>query len=289
MGQAVVGSEAVASELVSRGHLRWNYRAIFPDVYIPKDAEPTMVDLARAAFLWSKRRGIITGRAAAALHGAEWIDPTHPVELLCANNRPPRGIITRRDRVGTDEVVVLAGIPVASPARTAFDLGRHLPRTQALAHLDALSRATGITAAHVWPLALRYKGIRNICQFRRVIDLMDPGAQSPKESWLRLLLIDAGYPRPTTQIPVCNDWGEPFAYLDMGWEGPLIAVEYDGDEHRKDRSRYVWDERRLREVRRRGWLHVKVIAEDRPADILARVAEAWAQRESEGVVVKQPA
>lgn len=59
--------------------------------------------------------------------------------------------------------------------------------------------------------------------------------------------------------------------------------------YRKDRSRYVWDERRLREVRRRGWLHVKVIAEDRPADILARVAEAWAQRESEGVVVKQPA
>jgi hypothetical protein len=28
-----------------------------------------------------------------------------------------------------------------------------------------------------------------------------PGAQSPKETWLRLLLIQAGLPRPQTQIP----------------------------------------------------------------------------------------
>jgi hypothetical protein len=32
-------------------------------------------------------------------------------------------------------------LPVTSVARTAFDLGRHLPRGQALARLDALMRA----------------------------------------------------------------------------------------------------------------------------------------------------
>ncbi len=34
---------------------------------------------------------------------------------------------------------------------------------------------------------------------------MDAGAQSPKETWLRLLLIDAGFPRPQTQIPVFDN------------------------------------------------------------------------------------
>jgi very-short-patch-repair endonuclease len=118
---------------------------------------------------------------------------------------------------------------------------------------------------------------------------MDAGAQSPKETWLRLLLIDAGYPRPQTQIPVTDSWGVEFAYLDMGWPELLIAVEYDGDQHRRDRSQYVWDERRLRKLLRLGWLHVKVIAEDRPQDILARVHQAWTQREREGMAVKLPA
>ena len=91
---------------------------------------------------------------------------------------------------------------------------------------------------------------------------MDGGAQSPKETWLRLLLIDAGYPRPTTQVPVIDGWGRTFAYLDMGWDDVMIAVEYDGDQHRTDRIRYAWDVKRLRRVRQIGWHHVKVIAED---------------------------
>jgi len=58
----------------------------------------------------------------------------------------------------------------------------------------------------------------------------------------------------------------------------MITVEYDGDQHRTDRIRYTWDVIRLRRVRQVGWHHIKVIAEDRPRDILARVAEAWASR-----------
>ena len=54
------------------------------------------------------------------------------------------------------------------------------------------------------------------------------GAQSPKETWLRLVLIQAGLPRPQTQIPVYDEFGEVIAYLDMGWEDVKVAVEYDG-------------------------------------------------------------
>jgi hypothetical protein len=184
---------------------------------------------AQAAYLWSRRRSVITGRAAAAPHGAKWVDDTEPVELIWTNNHQPTGILTRRERIACDEILVAEGLPVATPVRTAFDLGRHLAREKAVAHLDALASATGISTHDVTLLAERYAGARGNRGLRDSIDLMDAGAQSPKETWLRLLLIDAGYPRPQTQIPATDDWGMEFAFLDMGWPDVKIAVEYDGD------------------------------------------------------------
>ncbi|KUI26732.1 hypothetical protein AU196_18025 [Mycobacterium sp. IS-1742] len=289
MGTVFLGSEAVARGEIPQYRLRSAYRAIFPDVYQPAVAEPSLYANTVGAWLWSKRRGVITGRAAAALHGAEWIDENAPIELIWRNNRPPQGIITRNDRFTCDEVVEINGLPVASIQRTAFDLGRFLGRGAAVAHLDALARATGLTADHVMPVADRYKGARGVRLCRKALDLMDAGAQSPKETWLRLLLLDAGFPRPTTQIPVLDDYGDPFAHLDMGWENLKIAVEYDGKQHQVDRPRYVWDHKRLTMLKRRGWLHVRVINEDRPYDIVRRVREAWAQRETAHSVAKRSA
>jgi hypothetical protein len=39
---------------------------------------------------------------------------------------------------------------------------------------------------------------RGLHQLSRALSLVDPGAESPKETWLRLLLIRAGLPKPTT-------------------------------------------------------------------------------------------
>jgi very-short-patch-repair endonuclease len=125
----------------------------------------------------------------------------------------------------------------------------------------------------------RYKGRRGMKSARSALELIDDGAQSPKETWLRLLLIRAGLPTPQTQIAVRNEWGYAEAYLDMGWENMKIAVEYDGDQHRTDRAQYVKDIRRLAMLERRGWLVIRVIAEDYPDDIVRRVREAFARRE----------
>ncbi|BBY31219.1 hypothetical protein [Mycolicibacterium sediminis] len=285
MAIVFLGSEALDRKQVTWGQLRRHYRAIYPDVYLPVIAEPSLYANTVGAWLWSKRRGPITGRAAAALHGAKWVAETTPVEIMWTNNRPPPGIITRDNHFLYDDVMEMDGMAVATPQRAAYDLARFLPRDQAVAHLDALAGATGLAADHVAPLIHRYKGARGIRGLRAAVDLMDGGAQSPKETWLRLLLIDAGYPRPRTQIPLLDDWGSEFAFLDMGWEDVRIAVEYDGDQHRTDRRQYAWDVKRLRLVAEHDWLHVKVIAEDRPRDVLERVGQAWAAR---GVAVPGP-
>ena len=276
MDVPIVGSEALASGALTRGQLRWKYRPIFPDVYLPKHSDRTLEQTTIGAWLWSERRSTITGRAAAALHGAKWVGETAPVELLWRNNHPPPGIIARNEAFAADEVVTIRGLSVATPARTGFDLARHLLGATAVAHLDDLARATRITRRDLINLVDRYPRARGNKRARVAIDMMDAGAESPKESWLRLVLISAGLPPPTTQILVTD--GPFVAYLDMGWETPMVAVEYDGDHHRLDRSQYVKNIRRAEIVERLGWHVIRVIKEDRPRDIVERVTRALSQR-----------
>jgi very-short-patch-repair endonuclease len=272
----IVGSEAVASGALTRGQLRWNYRPIFPDVYIPKFANRTLDVMTTGAWLWSARRSTVTGRAAAALHGARWVNETAPIELLWRNNHCPPGIIARDERFSPDEVTSFRGLTVATAARVGFDLARHLPGAAAVAQLDDLARATRITKQDLLTLVDRYPGARGNKRARSLIDLMDAGAESPKESWLRVVLINAGFPRSSTQVRVRD--GHWVAFLDMGWEPELVAVEYDGDHHRRDRGQYVKDIRRAEILDRLGWRVVRVVKEDRPRDIVQRVALALGRR-----------
>jgi hypothetical protein len=211
------------------------------------------------------------------MHGALWVHPGTPIELIAPATRPPRGIFTRDELISDDELVLIDGMAVTSPARTAFDLARHLHRDLAVHHLDALARATGIKAADVLALRDRYRRARGRDRCGVAVDLMDGGAQSPKETWLRLLVIDEGFPRPRTQIHVTD--GINNAFLDMGWDGPMIGLDYDGEFHQTDRPRFIHDIGRNELVRSQGWLDLHVVAEHRRAFIVHRLKEAFAQRQ----------
>jgi very-short-patch-repair endonuclease len=68
------------------------------------------------------------------------------------------------------------------------------------------------------------------------------------------------------------------AWLDMGWRDYKVAVEYDGDHHRKDRRQYVKDIARLRMLEALGWIVIRVIAEDKPTAVIARVEDSLIRR-----------
>ncbi|OBK53698.1 hypothetical protein [Mycobacterium sp. 1081908.1] len=277
MDEVFRGSEALRRGRLSPYQLRTAFRAIYPDVYLAEYAAPSLRRRSRAAWLWSGRRGVLAGLAAAALHGANWVDDDEPIELIWRNPHSPIGVITRNQRIEPDEVTRVAGLPVTTPARTAFDLSRQLPVAQAVARLDALMRASPFSLEDVLPLTKRYPGARGLRRLRAALPLVDAGAASPKETWLRLLLIEAGLPVPATQISVRENW-RLVGVLDMGWEKYKVAAEYDGDQHRTDRRQYVRDQARLRELAEVGWIVVRVIAEDKPEDVVQRVRAALIRR-----------
>ncbi len=153
-----IGSEARASGIVRKHELRSRYRAIFPDVYMPRAAVPTLRQRAEAAWLWSNRNGVVAGLTAAGLHGAKWVDDALPVELVLPNARAPEGLRTYRLRLDDDELRSVGGLPVTTPVRTAFDIGRRRPTVSTVAQMDALFRATGINVGAVAAIAARHPG-----------------------------------------------------------------------------------------------------------------------------------
>src|SRR6185369_9092776 len=113
--QPFVGSEALASGVLTRYELRRYYRAIMPDVYLDKRVQPTFRQRTLAAYLWSRREAVVSGLAASALHGAKWIDDNSPVELIWGNARSPHGVVTRDQLLLVNEIQRLDGVRVTTP------------------------------------------------------------------------------------------------------------------------------------------------------------------------------
>jgi very-short-patch-repair endonuclease len=278
MSPILVGSLAVAAGSVTKYDLRARYERVLPDIYVPRGFTPALSDRVEATWLWSQRQGIVSGWAASALHGAKWVPDDAPIEIIWPGRKGLAGVIVRRDTLLAEEVTIRNGMPVTTVARTAFDLARHGSAGRAIERLDALAAATDFKSDEVLAVASRHPHVKGLRRVPDLLDRSDAGAQSPKETWLRLLLIEAGFPRPRTQIPVGRPDGYRYYYLDMGWQELMVAVEYDGGHHFADPVQVRSDIERLETLAAMGWIVIRVVAGDRAMSIVRRVQDAWALR-----------
>ncbi|MED5812837.1 hypothetical protein VST63_10740 [Mycolicibacterium sp. 050232] len=278
MGDPFVGTEALASGALTRHELRTRFRAIHRDIYVARDARPTALLRAKAAWLRSRGHGVLAGFSASAFHGARWIDASLPAYVIDTNNRrPARGIVTWADAIEDDEICRVGDIRLTTPTRTAVDLACKFPDDTAVAAIDALARATRLKVADIERAAERHSGRKGIKRARATIALVDPGAESPQETWLRLLVVRAGYPRPQTQYPVCNEYDVVIGEVDLAWPELKIALEYEGIHH-TDPETLRKDIARIDEMIEMDWIVIRVTRRDGAANVLGRVAKAWASR-----------
>ncbi|WP_395307478.1 hypothetical protein V4U86_18920 [Mycobacterium sp. AMU20-3851] len=266
-----LGSEALARGTMTRGVLRARYTADLPNIYLPKDTEPTLLDRAKAAWLWSKKSGIIAGRTAAGFYRDPWQISSDPVDLIARNSRHPPGIVLHNERICVDEITYRHGLPITTPVRTALDLARHLPRDEAVTLLDPLVAATGISREDIWQLAKRYRGMRDVRTADAAILDIDPGARTPEQTRVRLLLSDNGF-RPThSQIRVTDGFKE--VLLAMGW--PALKIGVDCDLADAPTTYIVATSEFLRS---QGWLYVPVLPQHADSVISHRVRNAvWSR------------
>jgi very-short-patch-repair endonuclease len=189
----------------------------------------------------------------------------------------------RSNCIRDDELCTVDGIRCTAAARTAYDLGRRLRGETAVIRIDALLNAARCGVAEVGSIAAHYPGARGVRTLAYRTRPGRRGAESPRETRLRLLLVQSGLRRPVTQIPVANDWGRVVRRIDMGWPESMVGAEYDGEQHFDNPDDYANDIVRLEFLADRGWTIVRVSARqlryERPM-IVARVRRALAAADS---------
>jgi hypothetical protein len=230
-------------------------------VLMPSAAGADPVARAAAVALVLPDRAAICRGVAAWVHGVDARPPwqrSEPLVLECVVPRgtePPDlpGVVAHVDRLDHHDVARVGGVPVTTVERTALDLARTGPPHMALAALDALAHAGLVDVGRLAGRLDEWRGQRGVAQARRLVAWCEPLTESFGESWLRLRLLDAGFPRPTAQISVRRDGREVYR-LDLGWPRRRLAVEYDGLDHHGTDALHARDlVRRQQLAREWGW------------------------------------
>lgn len=274
-------AEALASYVLTFHELRQFHTVVHPGVWVRRGTELTATECAQAAWLWSRRAGVLAGITASGLLGAKWVEPDIPVELIHTNRRPPPRIIVYTDQLLPAEIRTVSGLPVTTAARTAFDIGRRLEWVQAVQRIDALMNATHVTVEDIAGVIAVHPGIRGLTKLRKVLQWVDAGSESPYETLTRIILLRNGFPRPHTQVRVRNENGTIIARIDMGWPQWRVGVDFDGAHHWTDPKQRTKDIERYAILADLGWIDIRVTAEmvhNKPGMFLKRVGHALRDR-----------
>lgn len=252
-------------------------------VDVARAADP--LTLMSAAWLITGPKALVAGPTAAFLHGCRAVAPT-PVHLVVpygSRRRSGRGIVIHNARFLDTDHEERCGLPVLGLERVLADLLCTLSPADALAVTDeVLARAEG---QHRDALRARIRHrVRTRPDSRgtrigtRILELATGRAESPAESWLLWRVVDSGFPVPEVNWWVYDLDGRPLYRLDLAWPSVRIVVEYDG--HAAHVGREHRDEARAWDLRRRGWIVIRVNADDlrTTARIEGELHEAFAAR-----------
>jgi len=244
--------------LLRAGHLR----RVFRGVYVDSGAEDTPLTRAHALRLVVPPHVVVTEELSAWVRGVDLrargdhiIPPpltvTAPLERTRVRQQGTHG---SRRMLEPRDVEERLGILRTTSLRTAIDLGRKRPRPRALAAIDGLMATGDFSRADLLDEIPRFRGFRGVVQLRELALIADPAAESPAESVMRLLWVDAGLPPVTVQISVCNALGVEIYRLDMGLPEIRYAAEYDGQAWHSSPEQRTHDRRRRARLAEQGWV-----------------------------------
>lgn len=221
---------------------------------------------AAAGQLTAGPRSVLVDRTAAFVHGCRSVDVarTHVRLPYGCHTTSRAGLAVHHGRAFADDIVERDGLRVLPLDRVVADLLCHPDAADALAVTDEALRLARpdheqFRADVRKRLRLRHDP-RGTVAGAFLLDLASPDADSPPESWVRLGLIDRGFPVPEVNWSVTDVAGRELFRIDMAWPGQRIALEYDG--YVAHAGREIEDDARQAELERRGWIVVRVRKED---------------------------
>ncbi|MEU1970128.1 hypothetical protein ABZ477_00550 [Microbacterium sp. NPDC019599] len=177
--------------------------------------------------------------------------------------------------------MVIGGLRTTTLARTFVDLAEVLDVSALVAVGDRmLWRQHPLLAREALQRAVdRAQGRRGFRTATAALGLLDDGAESAKESELRLLLRSAGFGPFASNVELRDGRGAFVARVDLALPDLRIAIEYEGDHHR-DKEQWRRDIARRRRIEALGWTYLPVTQADLddPRRLVADLAAALVGR-----------
>jgi len=205
-----------------------------------------------------------------------------------------RGRIRRPGVVGWERAqeelptFLLQGVPVLAPADVWCQLSTLLSREWLVAVGDFLISGERAESGRRPPLCQisqlvaaveRHGSRRGAKALRWALGMLRAPVDSPRESLLRLALIAGGLPEPEVQLEVNTAAG--IRHGDLGYREARPLIEYQGDEHRTSRARWLKDLTRIQLLEDAGY-RVMLVGSDDLRDgaqgLIARVRRALSSR-----------
>lgn len=236
-------------------------------VRLPSAVGDASHDLFAALLAVQRPRQFFSHATAALIHGLPvprriGLVPIHVASpSFTARMRRP-GVVGHRVKA---RVVEVSGFAVESLEDCFIHVASVLDHDELVAVGDAIvatGRTKRLTVGELSEHAEHFRGARGMSRVGRALGAIRVGAESPRETRLRLVLVRGGIPEPELQIVVCDEDGAFIGRLDMGWRAIRVGVEYDGQHHRLDDRQYAVDVERHRRLQEAGWTVVRVTARD---------------------------
>jgi len=251
---------------VRRGRLIRVWHGVYSTV------EPDLMIRLWALDLLSGGHAVACLHTAATLYGFG-VQDNPAVHVLDPGNglRSATGLVVHR-REGAP-LQRVSSRRATTPAWTAVEVARQLPRPRALATLDAALHSRRCTPADLAAAVDLQSGRRGIIAVRDLLPLADGRAESAMESEARLAMLDHGLPRPELQHVITGHDGERWR-VDFAWPEARVAAEYESVEFHSGAADMVRDRKRLAGIQETGWILIPIVASDvrrTPARMCARI------------------
>ncbi|MHA6626569.1 hypothetical protein ACU61A_14120 [Pseudonocardia sichuanensis] len=251
------GTAAVAAGFVAPDMLRGpRFLRLFPDTYVstPEDGPPDLALRSHAAYRYVEGRGILSGYSAAEVLGASCGPRDAPAEVTVPHRgqRSLPGLIVHRTRLSAGETTEANGLRATSPVRTAYDLARRGDLVERVVAVDRLANAHRFSPDLLLHFTNRYRRFPGNDRVAEVLAHADRYAGSPMETRLRMLIVQAGLPRPKVQWVVQDPHTRTALWLDLAWPDLRIGIEYEGEGH-ADRDQVLRDIGRYTRLVDKGW------------------------------------
>jgi very-short-patch-repair endonuclease len=258
-----IASHAIAEGYLTRAQLRRRgYRRLVQGVYADPSLPFDHKLKCQGVALLLPEGAVIGGHSAAAWWGAPFAGTTDPVTVLRSADgkwRGPRGVRVHQTVLRPGDRTVVDDLPLSSALRTAWDVAALERLPTAVAALDGMVRAGTVAVADLRRAAARNAGSFGAARVRRALELVDPRAASPAESWVRVALVLAGL-APALQYEVHAAGRE--MHLDIAWPEAKVALEYEGAYHFLENGQIDRDDERIERLRAAGWLVIRISAAD---------------------------